>query len=96
MLEIRGLTKQYRNKAVVDDVSFTVRPGELTGYLQRTARANQLPVKMITTLIEPTRGQVLIDGRDIRGDLAASSSGWATSPKSRSCTPTSPASSTCN
>jgi ABC-2 type transport system ATP-binding protein len=33
MLEIRGLTKLYRNRAVVDDVSFTVRPGEVTGYL---------------------------------------------------------------
>src|ERR1700755_1079506 len=33
MLEIKGLTKLYRNKAVVDDVSFTVRPGEVTGYL---------------------------------------------------------------
>jgi len=71
MLEIRGLTKQYRNKAVVDDVSFTVRPGEVTGYLGPNGSGKSTTVKMITTLIEPTRGQVLIDGRDIRSDLAA-------------------------
>ena len=33
MLEIQRLTKRYRNTAVVDDVSFSVRPGEVTGYL---------------------------------------------------------------
>jgi ABC-2 type transport system ATP-binding protein len=70
MLEIKGLTKQYRNKAVVDDVSFTVRPGEITGYLGPNGSGKSTTVKMITTLIEPTRGQVLVDGRDIRSDLA--------------------------
>ena len=33
MLEIRGLTKYYRNVPVVNDVSFTLQPGEVTGYL---------------------------------------------------------------
>ena len=33
MLEIQGLTKYYRNTPVVNDVSFAVRPGEVTGYL---------------------------------------------------------------
>jgi ABC-2 type transport system ATP-binding protein len=71
MLEIRGLTKLYRNEAVVDDVSFTVRPGEVTGYLGPNGSGKSTTVKMITTLLEPTRGQVLLDGRDIRGDAAA-------------------------
>jgi ABC-2 type transport system ATP-binding protein len=70
MLEIRGLTKLYRNQAVVDDVSFTVRPGEVTGYLGPNGSGKSTTVKMITTLIEPTRGQVLLDGRDIRSDPA--------------------------
>ena len=71
MLEIRGLTKLYRNQAVVDDVSFTVRPGEVTGYLGPNGSGKSTTVKMITTLIEPTRGQVLLNGRDIRSDPAA-------------------------
>jgi len=70
MLEIRGLTKHYRNRAVVDDVSFTVRPGEVTGYLGPNGSGKSTTVKIIVTLTEPTRGQVLVDGRDIRGDLA--------------------------
>ncbi|HEX3746023.1 MAG TPA: ABC transporter ATP-binding protein [Bryobacteraceae bacterium] len=71
MLEIRGLTKLYRNQAVVDDVSFTVRPGEVTGYLGPNGSGKSTTVKMITTLVEPTRGHVLLDGRDIRSDPAA-------------------------
>jgi ABC-2 type transport system ATP-binding protein len=70
MLEIRGLTKQYRNQAVVDNVSFSVRPGEITGYLGPNGSGKSTTVKMITSLVEPTRGQVLLDGRDIRDDLA--------------------------
>ena len=70
MLEIKGLTKYYRNTAAVDDVSFNVRPGEVTGYLGPNGSGKSTTVKMITTLLEPTRGCVLLDGRDVREDLA--------------------------
>ena len=69
MLEIKGLTKYYRNVAVVDEVSFDVRPGEVTGYLGPNGSGKSTTVKMITTLLEPSRGHVLLDGRDIRDDL---------------------------
>jgi ABC-2 type transport system ATP-binding protein len=70
MLEIKGLTKYYRNVAVVDDVSFHVRAGEVTGYLGPNGSGKSTTVKMITTLLQPSRGHVLVDGRDIRDDLA--------------------------
>ncbi len=68
-LEIRGLTKKYRGIAVVDDVSFTIRPGEVTGYLGPNGSGKSTTVKMITGMIEPTAGRVFLDGRDIREDL---------------------------
>jgi ABC-2 type transport system ATP-binding protein len=71
MLEIKGLTKYYRNVAVVDDVSFNVRAGEVTGYLGPNGSGKSTTVKMITTLLQPSRGHVLLDGRDIHEDLAA-------------------------
>ena len=71
MLEIRHVTKRYRNIAVVDDASFTVRPGEVTGYLGPNGSGKSTTVKIITTLIEPTTGQVLLDGRDVREDPIA-------------------------
>jgi ABC-2 type transport system ATP-binding protein len=69
MLEIRGLTKYYRNIPVVNDVSFAVRPGEVTGYLGPNGSGKSTTVKIITALIEPSRGSVLLDGQDIREDL---------------------------
>lgn len=68
MLEIKRLTKYYRNTAVVDDVSFTVRPGEVTGYLGPNGSGKSTTVKMITSLLEPSRGHVYLDGSDIRED----------------------------
>lgn len=71
MLEIQSLTKYYRNVPVVNDVNFTVRPGEVTGYLGPNGSGKSTTVKMITGLLDPTTGRVLLDGQDIRDDLAA-------------------------
>ena len=71
MLEVRGLTKYYRNNPVVNDVSFTVAPGEVTGYLGPNGSGKSTTVKIITALIEPSRGHVFLDGRDIREDPMA-------------------------
>jgi ABC-2 type transport system ATP-binding protein len=71
MLEIQSLTKYYRNLAVVNDVSFSVRPGEVTGYLGPNGSGKSTTVKMITGMIEPSMGRVLLDGQDIRSDMAA-------------------------
>jgi ABC-2 type transport system ATP-binding protein len=69
MLEIRGLTKYYRNIPVVNDVSFAVRPGEVTGYLGPNGSGKSTTVKIVTALIEPSRGNVFLDGRNVRQDL---------------------------
>jgi ABC-2 type transport system ATP-binding protein len=71
MLEIKGLVKYYRNVPVVNDVSFSVRPGEVTGYLGPNGSGKSTTVKMITGLIEPSQGKVFLDGRDIRKDMVA-------------------------
>ncbi len=71
MLEIKGLTKRYRNTPVVDNVSFTVRPGEITGYLGPNGSGKSTTVKMITGLLEPTAGHVFLDGANIRDNLVA-------------------------
>jgi len=71
MLEIQGLTKYYRNVAVVNDVNFSVRPGEVTGYLGPNGSGKSTTVKIITGLIEASTGKVLLDGADIRDDLTA-------------------------
>src|SRR5215813_11848422 len=69
MLEVRALTKKYRNRAVVDRVSFTVPPGEVTGYLGPNGSGKSTTVKMLAGLLPPTTGQILWNGNDIRQDL---------------------------
>lgn len=69
MLEARGLTKYYSAIPAVDDVSFTIRAGEVLGYLGPNGSGKSTTVKMITGLLDPTRGQILYDGRNIKVDL---------------------------
>jgi ABC-2 type transport system ATP-binding protein len=68
MLEVRDLTKRFGGQAVVDHVTFTVRPGEITGYLGPNGSGKSTTVKMMTGLLHPTEGQVLFNGRNIRDD----------------------------
>jgi ABC-2 type transport system ATP-binding protein len=68
MLEARGLTKRFRSMTVVDHVNFTVRAGEITGYLGPNGSGKSTTVKMMTGLLHPTEGQILFKGRNIRED----------------------------
>ena len=69
MLEVRGLTKLYIRRPAVDDVSFVIQPGEILGYLGPNGSGKSTTVKMLTGLLEPSRGVILYDGGNIRQDL---------------------------
>lgn len=71
MLEVRSLTKCYSSVPAIADVSFTVKPGEVLGYLGPNGSGKSTTVKIITGLLEPTRGQVFFNGVNIKDDLAA-------------------------
>jgi ABC-2 type transport system ATP-binding protein len=68
-LEVRHLTKRYRRVAVVNDVGFTVKSGEITGYLGPNGSGKSTTVKMLTGLVEPSQGEILLDGVDVRRNL---------------------------
>jgi len=71
MLEVRNLTKLYTRRPAVDDVSFTIRPGEILGYLGPNGSGKSTTVKMLTGLLEPSRGMILYRDHNIRQDLIA-------------------------
>jgi ABC-2 type transport system ATP-binding protein len=64
MLEARHLVKRFYGHAVVNDVSFAVRPGEVVGYLGPNGSGKTTTTRMLIGLLEPTSGGVLFDGRD--------------------------------
>ncbi len=71
MLELRGVSKKFSAFTVVRDVSFTVRPGEVLGYLGPNGAGKTTTIKMLAGLLEPSRGEILLDGRSIGHDLYA-------------------------
>src|SRR5580765_3849106 len=68
MLEVRSLIKRYNRIPAVDGVSFTIRPGEILGYVGPNGAGKSTTVKVLTGLIEPTAGEILFGGRDVRAD----------------------------
>ena len=69
MLELKGVSKKFSAFTVVSEVSFTVEPGEVLGYLGPNGAGKTTTIRMLAGLLEPTRGVILFDGRDIRSDL---------------------------
>jgi ABC-2 type transport system ATP-binding protein len=68
MLKARHLVKRFFGTAVVSDVSFDVRAGEVVGYLGPNGSGKSTTAKMLTGLIEPSAGAVFYDGHDIAHD----------------------------
>jgi ABC-2 type transport system ATP-binding protein len=68
MLELCHLTKRYSSIAAVNDVSFTARPGEVTGYLGANGSGKSTTMKMITGLIQQDGGEILYEGLPVAHD----------------------------
>ncbi|MFG2735627.1 ATP-binding cassette domain-containing protein [Streptomyces harbinensis] len=62
MIEVAGLTKRYGAKTAVNDLTFTVRPGIVTGFLGPNGAGKSTTMRMMLGLDHPTAGEVLIDG----------------------------------
>jgi len=65
MIEIKNLTKKYGSKTVLDDISFTVKSGEILGFLGPNGAGKSTTMNIITGYISSTSGSVSIDGIDI-------------------------------
>src|ERR1700674_1834402 len=63
MIEARGLTKRYGDKLAVDDLSFTVQPGVVTGFLGPNGAGKSTTMRMILGLDAPTKGVSTINGQ---------------------------------
>jgi ABC-2 type transport system ATP-binding protein len=63
MIEVRELTKRYGPKTAVDGLTFSVRPGIVTGFLGPNGAGKSTTMRMIMGLDRPTSGTATIDGR---------------------------------
>lgn len=70
MIEARGLTKRFGQMVAVDGLTFSVRPGEVTGFLGRNGAGKTTTLRMALGLERPTSGTITIDGQAY-ADLAS-------------------------
>jgi ABC-2 type transport system ATP-binding protein len=69
MLELRSVSKRFSGIPAVDNVSFSARAGEITGYLGPNGSGKSTTMKLITGLISMTSGEILFEGERIQQDL---------------------------
>ncbi|WP_326555332.1 ABC transporter ATP-binding protein [Micromonospora sp. NBC_01813] len=60
---VSGLTKRYRNVTAVDNLSFTVEPGRVTGFLGPNGAGKTTTLRMVLNLVAPSGGHATIDGQ---------------------------------
>ncbi|MFE9747270.1 ABC transporter ATP-binding protein [Saccharothrix saharensis] len=63
MIEVRGLTRRYGDVLAVDDLSFTVEPGKVTGFLGPNGAGKSTTMRVVLGLDRPTSGTALVNGR---------------------------------
>jgi ABC-2 type transport system ATP-binding protein len=66
IIEVKDLVKKYRDLAAVDHVSFSVKEGEIFGFLGPNGAGKSTTIKILTTILEPTSGRVIVAGHDPR------------------------------
>jgi ABC-2 type transport system ATP-binding protein len=71
LIEARNLTKRYGDKVAVDDLSFTVEPGVVTGFLGPNGSGKSTTIRMFCGLLRPTSGSVRVLGHEVPRDSEA-------------------------
>ena len=64
IIEVSNLTKKFKDFTAVDHISFNVQEGEIFAFLGPNGAGKTTTIKILTTLSQPTSGQVMIDGQD--------------------------------
>ena len=65
MIEVKNITKKYGNFTAVNNISFEINEGEIIGLLGPNGAGKSTTMNMITGYIEPTEGEIIINGNNI-------------------------------
>ena len=65
MIEVKNITKKYGSFTAVDNISFKIEEGEIIGLLGPNGAGKSTTMNMITGYIEPTEGEIKVEGYDI-------------------------------
>ncbi len=81
MLQVTRLVKQYKQFRAIDDLSFTIHPGEIVGLIGPNGAGKTTTLRCIAGILRPTAGSVTINGHDVVSDQAKAKSGLAFVPE---------------
>lgn len=65
MIEVKNVSKKYGKFYAVRDISFTIKEGEIVGFLGRNGAGKSTTMNMITGFIEPSEGTIIVNGYDV-------------------------------
>ncbi|HMG82095.1 MAG TPA: ATP-binding cassette domain-containing protein, partial [Ferruginibacter sp.] len=65
IITVEGVTKKFKEVTAVNNISFTVRAGEIFGFLGPNGAGKSTTIKMLTTLLAPTAGKLTLAGHDV-------------------------------
>lgn len=64
MIEVKNISKKFKNFCAVDNISFEVKKGEIFAFLGPNGAGKSTTIKMLTTLLRPSSGEIVLDGID--------------------------------
>src|SRR5260221_345329 len=65
MIQVKNLTKKFKDFVAVDNISFDVKKGEIFAFLGPNGAGKSTTIKMLTTLLEPTSGELELNGINV-------------------------------
>ncbi|MBO0448113.1 ABC transporter ATP-binding protein [Enterococcus sp. MJM12] len=71
MIELQDLGKDYGKKTALQNLTLTIKEGEIFGFLGHNGAGKSTTIKSLVSIIEPTRGQILFDGKELSEDRLA-------------------------
>lgn len=70
IIEVRDVVKTFGNIRAVDHVSFAIKRGEIFAFLGPNGAGKSTTIKMLTTMLRPSSGELYLDGHDVRAEQA--------------------------
>lgn len=71
VIQVKGLTKKYGRKTALDNLTFNIAPGKIVGLLGPNGSGKTTFIKIAAGMLQPTKGEILIDGRKIGTETKA-------------------------
>lgn len=81
MLQVNGLVKEYKDYRAVNDLSFSIKPGEIVGLIGPNGAGKTTALRCIAGILRPTQGNILINGHDLIHDQKHAKKGLAFVPE---------------